>query len=118
MIEVRYKGRLGNNLFQYCLGRILAENLRMKLKCDPIPGFKHTFELVEGGVSDGPEVVLTGQIIPLRCILNDPRPPRIVLDGYFQRAEYYRPFLKEIKRWLTFDHGLKLPDRPDLFVHV
>ncbi len=27
MIEIKYKGRLGNNLFQYCVARILSEKL-------------------------------------------------------------------------------------------
>ncbi len=38
MIEVRYKGRLGNNLFQYCFGRILAESLGFTLKAEYIEG--------------------------------------------------------------------------------
>ena len=42
MIEVRYKGRLGNNLFQYCLGRILSEALGFALQANAIPGFPGT----------------------------------------------------------------------------
>jgi hypothetical protein len=48
MIEVRYKGRLGNNMFQYCLGRILAEGLGFALKADPIPAFPSTAQYVDG----------------------------------------------------------------------
>ena len=48
MIEVRYQGRLGNHLFQYCFGRILAEKMGYKLKADPIPGFPATSVPVEG----------------------------------------------------------------------
>ena len=48
MVEVKYIGRLGNNLFQYCLGRIIAEGLGYKLKVDPIPGFPNTNKPVEG----------------------------------------------------------------------
>lgn len=39
MIEVRYRNRLGNNLFQYALGRILAEEKGYALKAAPIAGF-------------------------------------------------------------------------------
>ena len=42
MVKVRYKARLGNNLFQYCLGRILANELGFVLQADPIPGFPNT----------------------------------------------------------------------------
>lgn len=36
-IEVRYLGHLGNNLFQYALGRILAEALNLPLLCRSTP---------------------------------------------------------------------------------
>ena len=36
-VEVRYLGHLGNNLFQYALGRILAEELGSALKCRALP---------------------------------------------------------------------------------
>lgn len=34
-VEVRYLGHLGNNLFEYALGRILAEELGLSLHCLP-----------------------------------------------------------------------------------
>ena len=34
-VEVRYLGHLGNNLFEYALGRILAEELGLALRCLP-----------------------------------------------------------------------------------
>jgi hypothetical protein len=48
MIEVRYKGQLGNNMFQYCLGRILAEELGFALQAGPISGFSNTEEKIGG----------------------------------------------------------------------
>ena len=41
-VEVRYLGHLGNNLFQYALGRIIAERLGQGLRCVPaadLPGW-------------------------------------------------------------------------------
>lgn len=41
-VEVRYLGHLGNNLFQYALGRIIAEHLGQALRCVPatdMPGW-------------------------------------------------------------------------------
>ena len=46
MINVKYVGRLGNNMFQYSLGRILAESMGMRLNSAPIPEFSKTFEPV------------------------------------------------------------------------
>jgi hypothetical protein len=48
MIEVRYKARLGNRMFQYCLGRILAEQLDFRLVAEPLSGFPNTRQKIEG----------------------------------------------------------------------
>ena len=39
VIHLRYEGRLGNNLFQYCFGRVLSEELQCGLLAPPIDGF-------------------------------------------------------------------------------
>ena len=103
MVEVNYIGNMGNRLFQYCLGRIIAETLSFRLKADPIPGFPGTLEIVGGkDFSDGPIQELGGNKIDLQAVLTDHSPRKIVLNGYFQRYEYYQPFKDVIrKRWLV-----------------
>jgi hypothetical protein len=41
-VEVLFMGRLGNNLFQYALGRILAEHLGFELRCQAFPASTDT----------------------------------------------------------------------------
>lgn len=119
MIDVRYKGRLGNNLFQYCMGRILAEALGFALRADPISGFPNTAETITGAAYDAPDEVLTEHKIGLVAILADRTPRRIVLDGWFQRLDYYRPWRARIRQWLAFDPALRLPAaQPDVVVNV
>lgn len=119
MIEVRYKGRLGNNLFQYCLGRILAEDFGYALQAGPIAAFPNTIESVEGEQHRAPEEVLTGHRIDLARIRADRSPRRIVLDGWFQCYEYYREHKTRIRKWLTFDATITAPlIQPDLVVNV
>ena len=120
MIEVRYRSRFGNRLFQYCLGRILAEELGFALDAAPIEGFPGTTEAVAGQAHAGPVVVLTGHALDLSAILRDRTPRRIVLDGFFQRYEYYRPYRERIRReWLRIDAPLPADSRAgDLAVHV
>lgn len=119
MIEVRYKARLGNNLFQYCLGRIIAEELGFALHAEAIPGFPNTSQKVEGAEYEGPAQTLTGQRIHLDEIIADRSPRRIVLDGWFQRHEYYRPRRARIQKWLAFDPAIPVPVMPpDLVLHV
>ncbi len=103
MIEVRYDGNLGNNLFQYCMGRILATELGYRLKAEPIPGFPATFETVEGADHSqaAPPILYTRQRIDLDGLLKNRPKQKIVLHGHFQRFEYYRDYKEVIRKdWL------------------
>ena len=110
MVEVKYIGGLGNRLFQYCLGRIIAQTLGFKLQAEPLPGFPGTREIVDGNdFSDRPVQQLGGNLIDLDAVLKNRTPRKLVLHGYFQRYEYYQPFKKQIrKQWLAPD----LPPQP------
>jgi hypothetical protein len=119
MIEVRYMGRTGNNMFQYCLGRILAEELGFALQAGPISGFPNTEEKIEGLSIQDPVQILMGQQIERDEIRADPSHRRIVLNGFFQRYEYYRPWRHKIRQWLAFHPAVRMPDlRPGVVVHV
>lgn len=119
MIEVRYQGRLGNNLFQYSLGRILAEGLGFALEAQPIPGFPHTGDKVAGSRFEGPTEVISGQRIDLAAILANRTPRKIILDGWFQCHSYYRPYREQILQWLAFDPAIRAPAlRPQVVVNV
>ena len=48
MIDVRYSDRMGNRMFQYCLGRILAEEFGFALHAEALPGFPNTGKKIEG----------------------------------------------------------------------
>jgi hypothetical protein len=119
MIEVRYKARLGNNLFQYSLGRILAEELGFALEAQPIPGFSGTLEKISGKKYETPEEVLTEYRIEFDRLRTDPTARKIVLNGWFQRYEYYRPFRRRIQDWLQPDVSLAAtPADDDLVINV
>lgn len=104
MIEVIYDGNLGNNLFQYCFGRILSETLGYKLVASPIPGFPRTYEVVEGKAYPNSEVlVLRGQKPDIQFLKEEEPKYRILLTGYFQRYDYYQGWQSAIKEWLTME---------------
>ena len=50
MVRVDYIGTLGNKLWQYCVGRILAEKYGLKLQTKAIDGFENTKQEVNGNV--------------------------------------------------------------------
>jgi len=119
MVEVRYQGGLGNNMFQYCLGRLLAEDLGFVLRAQPIPEFPNTSQAVQGARYDAPEQILGGQRIDLPAILADRSPRKIVLDGWFQHYAYYREHLSRIREWFVFNSSIPVPVAPaDVAVHV
>ncbi|HUI80065.1 MAG TPA: alpha-1,2-fucosyltransferase [Bryobacteraceae bacterium] len=118
MVEIRYRDRLGNNLFQYCMGRMLAEGLGFALRADPISGFPNTRTSVEGARYEAPEQVLSGNRIDLAGLLADRSPRRVTLHGWFQRSEYYRPDRERIRHWLAFDPSIVSGPRAPVAVHV
>lgn len=98
MIEVRYKGQIGNRMFQYALGRILAEHFGYEfIAAAPADVFR--IGRVEGKTYKHPTERLEGHNIPLERIMANRAPRRILLNGYFQRAEYYVPFRNSIRQW-------------------
>ena len=119
MIDVRYRDRLGNRMFQYCLGRSLAEELDFALQADALPGFPNTGQKIMGLSIEEPEQLLSGQKIDWDEVRADRSHRRIVLYGWFQRYEYYRPWRRKIRQWLTIDPVVQAPDiKPGVVVHV
>src|ERR1043165_4052305 len=57
-VSVSMAGRLGNNLFQYAIGRIIAEELGLALNCSQVPA--RARRIVAGQSLDvGPQATLT-----------------------------------------------------------
>jgi len=95
-VEVRFLGHLGNNLFQYALGRVLAEELDLALEC-VAPGARPAFGRVEeaSGIRD--------RLWTLTDAFGD---VRLHLPGREIRAPQYRQVMGEQLHWNG--HGLNL----------
>lgn len=102
MIKVIYDGRLGNRLFQYCFGRILAEELGYQLEAEPISGFPGTEERVVGRVvcDEDPLIFSRTDHPDLNQLLNSPPGRSIVVNAYLQDYKYYSRYLPRIRDWL------------------
>lgn len=123
MVEVKYIGLWGNTIFEYCFGRILAEELGYKLKADPIPGFPNTKAKVEGHDYSGyPEQILLWHWVDLESILQDKTKRKITVYGYFQRYEYFKKYKDVIRNnWLVPTSSIDIGERPnpnDILVYV
>jgi len=101
MVEVIYTGRLGNRLFQYCFGRIVAEHLGWQLRADSIKGFPATQCRITGVQFSEPVLKLQGDaVVDFSAFLEDTGPCRLVVRAWMQRFEYYRPYVTRIRQWL------------------
>jgi hypothetical protein len=128
-VRVKFIGRLGNNLFQYAVGRIVAQHHGLALDCRQsrhaihisvppptlenlafhfpnaplrMPGLCVDAPVESHEVTpDGP---WNGQSLDLQSILADKTPRQIRLAGYFQRFEYFAPYSAEIRQWFCFKH--------------
>ena len=121
MISVRYKGRLGNNLFQYSLGRILATLKGYHLHAKPIDGFPETNRVIAGRRVTTDVLTLGGQGHQHRIDLEGAikHSGGIYLDGYFQVYEYYRRFARRIRDvWLKVDDPFEPQDARDAVIHI
>jgi len=120
MVEVIYDGNLGNNLFQYCFGRILAEKLGYRLSAKPIAGFPRTHDLVDGVAYPLEETLtLRGQKPNLEFLNHTTLRYHVLLTGYFQRYEYYAPHVERIREWLATEDRIEFePSANDVLLGI
>ena len=117
MVEVNYRGTLGNNMFQYAFGRILSEELGFTFNPEhplhgeyvrpsigPTEGFINTLTNPTG-LSFTTPIQLTctpgGYVSTntFQSILNDTSPRKIYVDGYPYQYNFYKPYKDKIRNW-------------------
>jgi hypothetical protein len=123
MIKVVYRGRLGNQLFQYCFGRILAESMGWALNCKPIAGFAGTTLPIFGDSHTRPIVAYLGDaVVNLNAIACDRSPRKIVIKAWLQRYDYYRVHAEHIRRWVapleSRSGSFPVAGRRDIVLHM
>jgi len=115
--------RHGNQLCQYVVGRIISEKLKFKLfgidqnhREFSMNGFDLNYNQPDYDFYDTPiQKIGTSSNydytetlewahpnFDLDAICNDTTPRRIILEGFFQRKEYFLPYKEQIKEWYNF----------------
>jgi len=118
MVEVRYNGRIGNRLFMYAAGRIIAEEMGYDLCAEPIEGFKGTEDPVRGEHHESPVQMLLPREHPkVADIVADKSRRKIVLKSYMQEYEHIKGRAEDIKRWFRIPEGKKA-NKDSVLVHV
>jgi hypothetical protein len=125
MVITHYLGRTGNNLFQYAIGRIVAEYKGYNLLCNPIPQFPNAvpitdkksvqYNILQAGYTCPPPHS-TMQHLDLDTVLK--HNGLIFLHGYFQKHYYYTPHIEKIRRWFAYDETpYGNPNEGDVVIH-
>ncbi len=96
MITLTYQGGLGNQFWQYAVGRILSRKLGLMFVSEGIPGFLDCPKIVFGKINLKEKLILQGHHLPIEL-----RPQRLHMNGYFERYEHVSEFMDEIKTWYT-----------------
>ncbi len=126
MITTHFKGGLGNMMFQYAIGRIIAEKKEYKLEIqDPDNNGSRLFKnFPSASAVEGKEVKEnTMACAPDRQYLDmdavNGHGGHIFLHGYWQKHYYYTPHKENIRQWYAYDDSqFEKPSETDLVLHV
>lgn len=113
-VSIAYKGRIGNNMFQYAMARLIAAHNGLKLVTpwnDP--------KFIEA--TDNPEgLSITGDLKRVVDTLENPLREEycceVVVDGFFQDARYYNEWREEIRTFWKLPTTQK--NTEDLVIHL
>lgn len=94
LITLEYQGGFGNKLWQYAVGRLLAENLGLLFVSKGIPGLQNCPKYIPGKIKMTERIELQGHYLP-----DSLAPRRIHLNGYFERYENISPYIEKISKW-------------------
>jgi hypothetical protein len=119
-------GRMGNRMFQYTFGKILANNKQCEFYCDSLPNFHFT------KLENSPKLITQinnplyikekygNNYVNYDELLN--HDGDIIVNSFLQKSEYYIPYLDKIRLWfrigLPFDTPVKLPEKDEVVMHI
>jgi 8-oxo-dGTP pyrophosphatase MutT (NUDIX family) len=102
MIGISYRGNTGNNVFQYVVARLLAEETGLALNALSIPEFPELTSL-PGRTGTGPEFKLLDchfwRPDAIRSLAHDLRDRRFILRGNFEVYSALEPYADRIRSW-------------------
>ena len=113
MIHVSYRGRLGNNLFQFAFAAVLSRLSGVPFSAGPIAGFPGTFGLRSEPVPEpAPGACLIpkhGAGLSLAVWAERARREEIIVHGYPHNTCFYSPHLEWLRPLMLPEAGKYLP---------
>jgi hypothetical protein len=116
MISIKYKGRLGNQMFQYAFARILAEKNNYKLNANSLEIFSNTKQKILGKDFSNKEKIVVSDS-NYKDYLDFLPNKHIILDGYFAHFDILNKNRKNILNWFSLNKKFKL-NKKSVVVHI
>lgn len=114
VVRIKYNGTLGNNMWQYAVGRLYAERHGHALIADSIEMFPNTTHQVDGIKEIGNLKVCQEHVIEFDHCDGD-----ILFDGFFQRYEYLRGNKQKLRDWFFQKYKSSInPSETDLVMTI
>lgn len=119
IVEYDKWSRMGNRMFAYAFGRLLAEDKKCEFISEPLPNFKNAVgtsvkPTVSSGLSlrktYGMNFVIYDELLATDC--------DIIVDSYVQKASYYISHRDTIRNWFELDPPEQMPGDNELVIHV
>lgn len=120
MIKVSYNHgcRLGNHLFLYAAGRLLARRLELALEAEAIDGFSRTKDIINGKIIKEPiEILNSADPIPLWPEVNNLVDKKLEITQGFVNSRYFIKDRDIIKTWLATNHSMQV-DEDDVLINI
>jgi hypothetical protein len=113
VVEIRFTIGFGNNLFQYCFGRLLSEIHGLKLIHHAIP----EMGIREKKANDIPSlpIMIVNDANYKEIFYSQIPNCNIIVNGYFEDYELYKPFLSKIRKWFP---RVEKTNNKDLILHM
>jgi hypothetical protein len=111
----KYKGQFGNQLFQYCFARLLAERVGQGLRVPPIDGLPDLITRIDRGENCSGLDVVTDLNSDRSYWADD---VNYEVWGFFQKYRYYQWHRDRIFNWLMGDFNYERHFKYDTIVHI
>lgn len=126
MIELKYTGRFGNQMFQYAVARILSKEKKQYLYIPPNPDYPTASEFQNFGLNSDEEqyelknesnpMMVGGFKIDYESLIN--YEGKVVLYGYFQDYRNILPYKDYVKSLYSFEKKKEFYQDDLLGIHI
>lgn len=96
-VKINFTIGFGNNLFQYCFGRLLAEQLELNLSHPAISELN--ISSVTSPLNTELQTVIVNDLNYKNVFYSNIRNKNYIINGYFEDYKLFKPHLNKIRSW-------------------